>query len=129
MPFFHDPGDERLKAEDLRALQAEKLRGLLGAVAQNKFYKARFKAAGIKGTDFSALTIDQLPFLTKKELIADQARTPPFGTNLTFPAGDYCRFNHSSGSTGAAPLRWLDTPESWAWMVRNWSYIFSAAGL
>ncbi len=129
MPFFHDATHERLKPDDLRAQQAGKLRALLGTLSSNKFYKSRFKAAGIKGSDFSVLSLDQLPFVTKAELIADQAKTPPFGTNLTLPVNDYCRFHHSSGSTGAAPLRWLDTPESWEWMVRNWSFVFGAAGL
>ena len=129
MPFFHDATEEKLKPDELRALQAAKLSALLGSLSSNKFYKSRFKAAGIKGTDFSQLSLDQLPFLTKAELIADQAKTSPFGTNLTFPVADYCRFHHSSGSTGAAPLRWLDTPASWEWMVRNWSFIFGAAGL
>ena len=129
MNFFHDANEEKLKPDDLRALQAVRLRALLASVSSNKFYKARFKAAGIKGADFSQLAIEQLPYLTKAELIADQAKSPPFGTNLSLPVSEYCRFNHSSGSTGAAPLRWLDTPESWGWMVRNWSYIFGAAGL
>ncbi|HLX61817.1 MAG TPA: AMP-binding protein [Planctomycetota bacterium] len=129
MSLFHDASDEKLKPDDLRALQAAKLRALLGVVSSNKFYKARFKAAGIKGADFSALTLEQLPFVSKADFAADQAKSPPFGTNLTFPVNEYCRFNHSSGSTGAAPLRWLDTPQSWDWMVRNWSYIFGAAGL
>ncbi len=129
MSYFHDANEEKLKPDELRALQTSKLRAVLGTLSSNKFYKSRFKAAGIKGSDFSHLTLDQLPFLTKSELIADQAKTSPFGTNLSQPVQDYCRFHHSSGSTGAAPLRWLDTRQSWEWMVRNWSFVFAAAGL
>ncbi|MEI6235190.1 MAG: AMP-binding protein [Planctomycetota bacterium] len=129
MPVFHTIHDERLKPAELRALQESKLRTLLGTLSWNKFYKSRFKAAGIKGSDFSHLTLDQLPFLSKAELIADQAKSSPFGTNLSCPVQDYSRFHHSSGSTGAAPLRWLDTQQSWDWMVRNWSFVFGAAGL
>ena len=129
MPFFHDASQEILKPDELRALQAAKLRTVLGALSSNEFYKAHFKAAGIKGSDYASLALETLPFLSKAGLVADQAQTSPFGTNLTFPIQDYCRFHHSSGSTGAAPLRWLDTQESWAWMVRNWSFIFASAGL
>lgn len=129
MPAFHDISEEKLKADELSALQSAKLRALLDGLPSNKFYKNKFKAAGIKGSDFSALTLEQIPLLTKAELIADQSKSPPFGTNLSCPMNEYVRFHHSSGSTGSAPLRWLDTPESWNWMVRNWSYIFNAAGL
>jgi phenylacetate-CoA ligase len=129
MPYFHDANEELLKPDELRALQASKLRAVLGSLSSNEFYTSRFKSAGIDTSDVSHTTLDQLPFLTKKELIADQAKTSPFGTNLSQPLQDYCRFHHSSGSTGAAPLRWLDTPQSWEWMVRNWSFVFKAAGL
>jgi len=126
---FHDLADEKLKPDELRALQGTKLRALLASLNANKFYKAHFKSAGIKGTDFSALTLEQLPFLTKAQLIADQSKAPPFGTNHSSSINDFCRFHHSSGSTGSAPLRWLDTPQSWEWMLRSWSFIFNAAGL
>src|SRR5437870_640677 len=52
---------------------------------------------------------------------------PPYGTNLTFPLERYTRFHQTSGTTGA-PLRWLDTPESWNWMVESWTEVFRAAG-
>jgi len=126
---FHDLADEKLKPDELRALQGTKLRALLASLNANKFYKAHFKSAGIKGTDFSALTLEQLPFLTKAQLIADQSKAPPFGTNHSSSINDFCRFHHSSGRTGSAPLRWLDTPQSWEWMLRSWSFIFNAAGL
>ena len=129
MPYFHDASDETLKPDELRAMQATKLRAVLGSLSSNEFYAARFKAAGINVKDSTSVALDQLPFLTKKELIADQAKTSPFGTNLSQPLRDYCRFHHSSGSTGVAPLRWLDTAQSWEWMVRNWSFVFKAAGL
>lgn len=126
---FHELGDEKLKPDELRALQSSKLRGLLTSLSGNKFYKGHFKAAGIKGADFSGLALEALPLLGKAQLIADQAKTPPFGTNYSLPINDFCRFHHSSGSMGAAPLRWLDTPANWEWMLRNWSFIFNAAGL
>lgn len=126
---FHELGDEKLKPDELRALQTSKLRGLLASLGSNKFYKAHFKSAGIKGTDFSGLSLEALPLLEKAQLVADQAKTPPFGTNYSSSINDFCRFHHSSGSMGGAPLRWLDTPASWEWLLRNWSFIFNAAGL
>src|SRR5205085_3525158 len=66
------------------------------------------------------------PFTTKAEIVADQMAHPPYGTNLTFPINRYTRLCQTSGTSGT-PVRWLDTPESWDWMLRNWQQIFSAA--
>jgi phenylacetate-CoA ligase len=40
----------------------------------------------------------------------------------------YSRYSQTSATTGS-PLRWLDTPESWAWMTGNWVRVFEAAGV
>jgi phenylacetate-CoA ligase len=71
---------------------------------------------------------DQFPFTTKRELIRDQLAHPPYGSNLTFPLERYTRCHQTSGSTGA-PLRWLDTPESWQHLLDNWRQILGAAGV
>ena len=81
----------------------------------NRFY-AR-KAAS--GADF---------FTTKQELTDDQAANPPYGTNLTFPLDRYTRFCQTSGTSGH-PLHWLDTNESWNWMLGNWDRGYEAAGI
>ncbi len=70
----------------------------------------------------------EIPFTTKQELIDDQLAHPPFGTNLTFPIGDYTRFCQTTGTSGH-PLRWLDTPESWEWMCRNWMRVYEAVSV
>jgi phenylacetate-CoA ligase len=84
----------------------------------NKFY-ARKLEAHPSLTDL---------FTTKQELIDDQAATPPYGTNLTFPLDRYTRFCQTSGTSGH-PLRWLDTTESWNWMLGNWDRVYQAAGV
>ncbi len=97
--------------------------------AGNAFYQEKFVAVDAPHrvaslADFSA----RFPFTTKAELVADQAEHPPFGTNLSFPLERYTRTHQTSGTTGN-PLRWLDTPESWDWMVTNWAEVFQAAGI
>ncbi|HEY1172843.1 MAG TPA: AMP-binding protein [Verrucomicrobiae bacterium] len=97
--------------------------------AGNAFYQEKFMAADAPHrvaslAEFSA----RFPFTTKTELVADHAEHPPFGTNLSFPLERYTRTHQTSGTTGN-PLRWLDTPESWAWMVTNWAEVFHAAGI
>ena len=111
----------------IRQLQYEQLRTLLAAVANNPFYRAKFSAAEAPNrisriADFS----ERFPFTTKQEILADQSLHPPYGTNLAFPLKRYTRCHQTSGTAGI-PLRWLDTPESWAWMLDNWSAIFAAS--
>lgn len=126
---FHDLAAEKLEPAALAELQAAKLRALLHAIGSgNRFYKARLKTAGVKAGEIAKVELSELPFTTKTELLSDQSKNAPFGTNLSFPIADYTRFHQTSGSTGS-PLRWLDTPESWDVLLRNWSSIYSAAGV
>lgn len=69
------------------------------------------------------------PFTTKAELVADQEANPPYGTNLARPLDAYTRMHQTSGSTTGRSLRWLDTPESWQWMLDNWTTMFGWMGL
>ena len=65
----------------------------------------------------------QLPLTTKAELIADQAANPPWGTALTEPLERYTRYCQTSSTTGR-PLRWIDTNESWQWMLDCWKAVY-----
>ena len=112
----------------IAAHQLGQLRQLLATILPgNAFY--RRKLAGLNPTlasieDFSR----RFPFTTKDELASDQRAHPPHGGNLTFPLAQYTRFHQTSG-TSSAPLRWLDTTESWGWMVENWKQVYRAAGV
>ncbi len=71
---------------------------------------------------------ERIPFTCKAELVQDQAEHPPYGSNLTYPIERYTRCHGTSGTSGH-PLRWLDTPESWSWMLDNWARVYAAAGV
>ena len=126
-----DPPDgERQSRAALAARQDERLRALLRTVRErNPFYRRKLAGAGI---DVARLTfpadLTTLPFTTKAELIADQVASPPWGTALTEPLERYTRYNQTSSTTGR-PLRWIDTPESWQWMLDCWKAVFRAAGV
>jgi len=112
----------------LESTQLVKLQALLAAVVPgNAFYSARLGPSGS-----AILSLEQfyerVPFTNKHELIEDQRAHPPYGSNLTFPLDRYTRFCQTSATTGQ-PLRWLDTPESWDWMLNNWTHVFRAAGV
>jgi phenylacetate-CoA ligase len=114
----------------IEAGQLEQLRSLLAELfPANQFYTQKLQSAGV-GFDIASLEdfSARFPFTTKQELVADQLAHPPFGTGLTYPLDRYTRFHQTSGTSGA-PLRWLDTPESWDGMVESWTEIFRAAGV
>ncbi len=121
---------ERLARPDLLRLQNDRLAALIAALLpHNPFYARKFAAAGLAAADLrSVADLARLPFTTKAELLADQAENPPFGTDLTYPLGRYSRFHQTSGTSGQ-PLRWLDTPASWAWALDNWDVMYRLVGL
>src|SRR5438128_1837273 len=116
--------------EAISAHQLDRLRALLPALlASNPFYAAKLAVVGqaLSPANLSDF-VQRVPFTFKHELVEDQAKNPPYGSNLTHELVRYTRFNQTSGTTGA-PMRWLDTPESWNWMVDCWIRIFRSAGV
>jgi phenylacetate-CoA ligase len=115
----------------LRRRQADRLRQLLAEVLPaNRFYAAKFAAAGLSPADLRSLgDVARLPFTRKDELAADQQDHPPYGSNLTFPQDRYARLHQTSGTSTGRPLRWLDTPESWEWLLGCWLTSFPFMGL
>lgn len=91
-----------------------KFKKLLNEVLQtNEFYRRKFKAAGIVSADQFKTWEDfySLPFTTRAELIKDQQKKPPFGTNLTRPLLDYIYVIRTSGTSTGIPFFQPLTPE------------------
>jgi phenylacetate-CoA ligase len=111
---------------DIEAEQTERLASLVAELwRSNRFWQAKW--AGLTPFAVESLAdLERLPLTTKAELVADQDRQPPYGTNLTYPREAYTRLHQTSGTMGK-PLRWLDTPESWEWMLGCWRQIFALA--
>jgi phenylacetate-CoA ligase len=114
------------KAIDER--QLKRLQQMLKSVLpSNEFYRNKFSTHG--SCEISSMeTLKTLPFTTKNELVGDQMRHPPFGTDLTLPPERYIRIHQTSGTTGK-PMYWLDTEESWEWWAECWKVILEAAGI
>jgi phenylacetate-CoA ligase len=118
------PQAKHLGRSILADVQRHRLRALLKEILpHNAFYARKFADAGIDSGD-----LHRLPFTTKEELLADQAAHPPYGQNLSYPVERYFRLHQSSGTTGR-PLRWLDTPRSWTWMLDCWQKIYGVVGV
>jgi phenylacetate-CoA ligase len=127
----YDRALETLDEAARRAHQLRRLRTLVEAThGANPFWTARWQAAGLGGGgDLRDLDdLRRLPLTSKRDLAEDQQAHPIFGTNLTYPLERYVRVHQTSGTTGA-PLRWLDTEESWAWWARCWGFVLAGAGV
>lgn len=131
MTRFLDRRLETQAPEALRALQWSRLQVLARSVhPANAFIARKWASVGVTRADDLRGWDDftRLPFTRKSELVADQAACPPFGANLTYALDRYVRVHQTSGTTGA-PIRWLDTAESWEWWLRCWGFVLRAAGL
>ena len=114
---------------ELHATQLARVRELLAAILpSNRFYARKF--AGLATRDIRTLAdFATLPFTTKAELAADQSEHPPYGSTLSFAREKYSRLHQTSGTSTGKPLRWLDTPESWEWLLSCWRAGFPLLGL
>ena len=121
---------EQLDRSRLAECQGRRLSELLKKIdGRNQFYTRKFREAGV---DVASLRFPddfgRLPLTTKAELNADQAANPPWGTALTEPLANYTRYCQTSSSTGR-PLRWVDTNESWQWLLECWKAVYRGAGV
>jgi phenylacetate-CoA ligase len=119
---------EQLGRDQLTSHQGRRLAELLAAIhGRNSFYTRKLDEADI---DLRRLQFPEdlrsLPLTTKAELQADQDANPPWGTALTEPLVRYTRYCQTSSSTGR-PLRWIDTNESWQWLLDCWKAVFRGA--
>jgi len=122
------PTEEALERRALEALQGERLAQLLARLqGRNAFYTRKLEAAGVRAGSLSfPRDLRELPFTTKAELVADQAANPPWGTALTEPIDQYTRYCQTSSTTGR-PLKWIDTNESWQWLLECWKAVYRGA--
>jgi phenylacetate-CoA ligase len=112
----------------IESRSADRLSGLIRHIyGRNAFYTKKLQAASIRvPPPGGPLDLSMLPLTSKQELVADQQSSPPWGTNLTEPLERYTRYNQTSATTGN-PLRWLDTNESWQWMLDCWKSVYAGA--
>jgi phenylacetate-CoA ligase len=119
-----------MRTSTLRQTQLDKLNQLLaGTWERNPFYTRKWLEAGVKIHRVSSLEdLQQFPFITRQELVADQSANPPLGGNFTGPLSALKRVHRSSGTT-RAPVCWADTAQSWAWVMRCSQTLFRMAGI
>jgi phenylacetate-CoA ligase len=120
------PDLEAAAPDVIRERQLARLNGLLSRVLPaNAFYR---RTLASQAPPISWKEFHTFPFTTKSDLVADQERSPPFGTMATYPPEEYATYHQTSGTTGR-PLAILDTGESWEWWAECWQYVYAAAGV
>jgi phenylacetate-CoA ligase len=129
-PDAEIPDAECDDRETIAAWQARRFQQLLAVIAgRNRFYTGKLEEAGVR-LDAPAWRLPddlaRLPLTRKAELVADQDAHPPWGTALTDPIGRYTRYSQTSSTIGR-PLRWIDTAESWQWMIDCWRAVYRGA--
>ncbi len=131
MPMtYFDAATETLARPQLAALQLHKLQLMMAHLwGKNRFYTAKWQAAGVQPDDIASLAdLQRLPLTRKGELMDDQAAHGPFGSNLSYPMEAYVRMHQTSGTTGV-PLKVFDTDQSWDWWGRCWGHVLAGAGV
>ena len=110
----------------LQSWQLERLRTLMESIVPaNPFWTQRLANCGVSPEGVRSWEdFQRLPLTSKSDLTADQIQFPPYGRNLTYDRPRYSRLHQTSGTTTGQPLRWLDTPESWAWLLDCWTTIY-----
>jgi phenylacetate-CoA ligase len=128
---YWNPKNETLPREDLRRLQAHKLRRLVErAWHHSPFHRRLYESAGVSPEQIETLDdLRRLPFLTREEWMACQEAAPLYGDLITRPSGDAIRYHLTSGTSGRQPLRVLDSRKDWAWIADMWCYGFWGFGV
>ncbi|CAA7621684.1 phenylacetate--CoA ligase family protein [Magnetospirillum sp. UT-4] len=109
--------------------ESELLAALTRAQAKSPFWRDRFAALGLRPGDFvPGFPFEQLPLLSKSELLADQAEHGPLGRLLAVPPEEIRRIHKTSG-TSARPLFIALTQRDIADTYVSATRAFKAAGM
>lgn len=93
------------------------------ALRNNKFYQKKFKTAGITKTINNWGDFYKLPFTAKEELVQDQIKHPPFGTNISCKENKIIHFTTTSGSSTGHKLIAAYTKRDFKSMVGLYEFV------
>ena len=111
-----------MSAEELRALQLERLNRVLEVARGQPFYRERFRGVSLPLKSLDRLS--ELPLISKADLVAATPGEP--GRIFGLPRQRYTRFHQTSGTSGF-PMPVYDTSDDWAWWIGCWQYVLDAA--
>ncbi|MEO0605350.1 MAG: phenylacetate--CoA ligase family protein, partial [Myxococcota bacterium] len=106
--LYWDEERETLPPDERRPRILERIQHQLHYVYESlPFYRRRYDARGFHPSQVRHLEdfTEKVPIITKKDLVADQAEHPPFGSYAgSFGEGDIMRIHGSSGTSGTPTL-------------------------
>lgn len=114
-PYYTgDARFDRMPKHALRAVQAERLKSLVAYIYEaTPFWRRKLDEAGVDPRSVTSVDdLTRLPFCDKKELLADQAAHPPFGSYVGTPQNQWYRIFSTSGTTGT-PLKRVVSRADW----------------
>jgi phenylacetate-CoA ligase len=122
---------ERLTRDESHALQLRLLRKLCQwAEQRSPFYQDHWRQAGFTADQLQTLDdIRRIPYVTKRDFLADQNEAPPYGRRLAVTEGEVFKAFLTSGTTGIGQEVHCFTRGEWvtAGAAREWQ--FRQAGL
>jgi len=106
-------------------------KNLNNILKSNEFYKKKLKSVGIVSSDQINTWEDffSLPLTTRAQLIKDQQRKPPFGTNLTRPLSEYTYVIRTSGTSTGVPFYQPLTSQEFDRFVEVMAYGYREMGI
>lgn len=106
--LYWDEERETLPADQRRPFILDRIQHQLHYVyTKLPFYRRHYDAHGFHPSQVQHLEdfTEKVPIITKKDLVADQAAHPPFGSYAgAFPEDDIVRIHGSSGTSGTPTL-------------------------
>jgi phenylacetate-CoA ligase len=127
--FF--PTLERMSRSELDALQLKKLQLRVGRAYDSiPFYRERYQTAGVSPDDIKSLDdLRRLPLVTKEDILADEARHPPYGSFLGVPEEAIWEILTSSGTSGKGREVHAFTQRDCVLRGSNFAVAFAWAGV
>jgi phenylacetate-CoA ligase len=121
---YWNPRHETMHREQLEALQVRKLRNLVEwADAQVPWQSKRLRDAGVTADQIRSIDdLQRIPLMTREDWMQGQVDHPPYGPILAAPEDRAIRYHMTSGTTGATPIRVLDSMKDWEWIAEMWCY-------
>jgi phenylacetate-CoA ligase len=114
MTEFYRPDVQTLPRDQIRALQEERLRALIGRAHEIPFWRRVLDGAGVGPDDVKTLDdLRRVPRTTKQDLRESEEAHPPLGDYRGAPASAAIRLSTSTGTTGRPTIS-LFTPHDLA---------------
>ncbi len=129
---YWNPITETMPRDALHDLQWRKLQKLLQHVYQGSpFYRERMERANCRPDQIESLEeyLSRFPILTRDDIMAAQAVSPPYGTLSAIDPRYATRYHQTSGSSGQPPVRTFDTARDWVWCSDMWATGLYAMGI